>query len=83
MQVTINIGYDQVLELVRQLSPDGRERILREFGGEIKTQNTEVQKSIVQNRQEALRLALACPVATPEEIDDYYEFRRQFRCRPT
>ena len=74
MQVTIDVGYDQVFDLVRQLSPERRERLFMEL---------ETNKDVEQNRQEALRLALECPVATPEEIEEYNEFRRQFRCRPT
>jgi len=38
-------------------------------------------KDVEQNRQEALRLALECPVAAPEEIEEYNEFGRQFRWR--
>ena len=74
MQVTIDIGYDQVFELVRQLSPEGRERLFREL---------DTKREVEQNRQEALRLALECPVAAPEDIENQNEFRRQFRCRPT
>jgi len=74
MQVTIDIGHDQVFDLVRQLSPESRERLFMEL---------ETNKDVEQNRLEALRLALECPVAVPEEIEEYNEFRRQFRCRPT
>ena len=31
MQVTIDIGYDQVFELVRQLSPEEQERLAKEI----------------------------------------------------
>jgi len=79
MQVTIDIGYDQVFELVRQLPPEGKERLFWEI---------EPKRRVDQNRQEALRLALECPVATPEDIGNQNEFgqnefRKQFRCRPT
>ena len=39
------------------------------------------KEEIEKNRQEALRLALECPVATQEEIDNQNEFRRLFRWR--
>ena len=54
------------------------EEIIREIY-ESRTSGREVE----QRRQEALRLALECPVATEEEIAEYNEFRRQFRCRTT
>ena len=82
MQVTLNIGYDQVFDLVKQLSPEGRERIVTELSRELEAENAVTRESIEKNRQEALRLALEFPVATPEEIEEYNEFRRQFRCRP-
>ena len=87
MQLTINIGYDQIFELVRQLPPGERKRLFRESEfstavqqpPELTVSNAEVD----QCRQEALRLALECPVATPEEIESQNEYRKQFRCRPT
>ena len=149
MQLTIDIGYDQLFELVRQLPMRERERLVKEVvtpeqdtpqsesesesrqdlivleerGGlrilqvpfpdteegrrrekeqkqmqeEFRqrllqeNQNQERQcstiipklskKEIEQRRQEALRLALECPVATLEEIEAYNEFRSRFRCR--
>jgi len=41
------------------------------------------QSEVNRCRQEALRLALECPVATPEEIENQNEYRKRFRCRPT
>ena len=82
MQLTIDIGYDQLFELVRQLPPKEKERLLQEDRFSTATPKLPIQE-IEQNRQEALRLALKCPVATPEEIEEYNEFRRQFRCRTT
>jgi len=143
MQLTIDIGYDQLFELVRQLPMRERERLVKEVvtpeqdtsqsesesesrqdlivleerGGlrilQVPFPDTEEgrrrekeqkqmqeefrqrrlqesQTSIIpelsaqeieQRRQEALRLALECPVATPEEIEAYNEFRSRFRCR--
>jgi len=137
MQMTINIGYDQLYEMVRQLPPRERIRLVEEITpakqepdlsdaepppelivlergngytivqvpfpdteeGRIRKQELEqVQKKVRENhpeifvpstkddiekkRQEALRLALECPVATQEDIDNQNEFRKQFRCRP-
>ena len=82
MQLTIDIEYDQLFELVRQLPPKEKKRLFQEDQFSTATPKLPTQE-IEQNRQEALRLALKCPVATPEEIEEYNEFRRQFRCRPT
>ena len=113
MQLTINIGYDQVFELVRQLPPRERKRLFLESEFTPANRQTpepvafdeeyykflmnfpvvseeeiehilEAQKGLVdQNRRDALRLALECPIATPEEIENHNEFRKQFRCRPS
>ena len=82
MQLTVNIGYDQIFELVRQLPPWEKERLFHEnqFSAVIPIPHT---LGIEQRRQEALRLALECPTATEEDIEEYNEFWRQFRCRPT
>ena len=142
MQLTIDIGYDQLFELVRQLparekerfvkevatseqdaiqaEPESRQdlivveerdgfRILRvpfpdtEEGRRREKEQKRMQdefrqrllqesqssvipelskEEIEQRRQERMRLALECPVATPEELEAFNEFRRQFRCRP-
>jgi hypothetical protein len=141
MQQTINIGYDQVFQLVRQLSSGDRKRLVKEItfteeepsepdtlydsdyvprtdlipierdghifyqvpfpdteeGRQRQIKQEQLQKEfreeypelfvtpskeeIEKNREEALRLAMECPVATPEEIEYYKEFRRLFRCR--
>ena len=39
------------------------------------------KEEIEKNRQEALRVALECPVATPEDIEMQNECRRLFRWR--
>ena len=82
MQLTVNIGYDQLFELVQQLPPWEKERLFQEnqFSDATPIPHT---LGIEQNRQEALRLALECPIATEKEFEEYNEFRRQFRCRPT
>ena len=99
MQLTINLRYDQIFELVRQLSPGEKERLFRdsEFPvavqkppqqtvsneGTFDKESRLAQWKVDQCRQEALRLALECPVATPEEIENQNKFRALFRCRPT
>jgi len=90
MQLTIDIGYDQLFELVRQLPAREKERLFQESQCQ-ESQSSTTQFSTVipklsaeeieQRRQEALRLALECPIATPEEIEAYNEFRSRFRCR--
>ena len=91
MQLTIDIGYDQLFELVRQLPTREKERLFQESQCQ-KSQSSNAQPSTIipelskeeieQRRRKALRLALECPVATPEELEAFNEFRRQFRCRP-
>jgi hypothetical protein len=116
MQLTINIGYDQVFELVRQLPPRERRQLFleSEFSAAIPkpppstASNEEMsderyyeflmnfpvvseeeiehileaKREVNQCRREALRLALECPVATQEEIENQNEYRKRFRCRP-
>ena len=85
MQLTIDIGYDQLFELVRQLPAREKERLFQESQCQESQSSTVIPKlsaeEIEQRRQEALRLALECPIATPEEIEAYNEFRSRFRCR--
>ena len=147
MQLTIDIGYDQLFELVRQLPAWEKERFVREMAipeQEVTLEESESRQDLIvleerdgfrivqvpfpdtedgrrrekeqkqmqdkfrqrllqenqsqewqcstiipklsreeieQRRQEALRLALECPVATLEEIEAYNEFRSRFRCR--
>jgi len=80
MQLTIDIGHDQLFELIRQLPPLEKERLFQESRSTTITPKQSAE-DIEQRRQKALRLALECPVATPEEIEAYTEFRSRFRCR--
>ena len=52
MQLTINIGYDQVFELVRQLSPEEKERLAKEM---IATEQKPVQ-SVMRRREDLIVL---------------------------
>ena len=70
MQLTIDIGYDQLFEMVRQLPPWEKERLFQENQFSTATPIPHAQE-IEQRRQEALRLAMECPVAAPEEIEEY------------
>ena len=136
MQMTIDVGYDQVYQLARQLPPRERRRLAKKIAprkrkptpaddeprqdlivlerrnglvvyqvpfpdteeGRIRQEEQkELQRefrenhpeffvrptdeAIEKNRREALRLALECPVATQEDIDNQNEFRKLFRWR--
>ncbi len=90
MQVTLNFSYDQVVELARQLSPEEQEILLREIGkcrharrnaiaAPLVTYHGLTEEEIEQKRQNLLRLALDCPVATDEEMVEIEENLNMFR----
>jgi len=87
MQLTIDIGYDQVFQLVRQLPPKEKthlhEKVFSTATSNVpEPERPETGKGMIEkNRQEALRLALGFPVATQEDIDYQNECRRQFPWR--
>ena len=85
MQMTINIGYDQVFELVQQLPPGERKRLFTEsmLPATIPVSREPIATTKKMSDEEYYKFLMNFPVATEEEIEEYNEFRRRFRCRAT
>jgi len=66
MQSTINIGYDQVFQLVRQLSPGERKRLFHE--SEFSATFSEVAEPEVPD-EEYYEFLMNFPVVSEEEIE--------------
>ncbi len=81
MQVTTNFGYDQIFELARRLSPEEQERLAQSLhASNPRLPGTVLSEDeIEKKRQELIRLALECPVASEEEICEIEKNMKNFR----
>jgi hypothetical protein len=80
MQLTIDIGYDQVFQLVRQLSPKERERLFHENGFSITPSKQAVPEVFDEEYYDFL---MKFPVVSEEEIEQIYEAKKEVdKCRP-
>jgi hypothetical protein len=73
MQLTIDIGYDQVFQLVRQLTPRERERLTKDIAF--------VEPEIPD--KEYYEFLMNFPVVSEEEIEHILEAKKEIdKCRP-
>jgi len=85
MQLTVNIGYDQIFELVRQLPPRERRQLFLE--SEFSTAVPKPPQSTVFNEEiydeEYYEFLMNFPVVSEEEIEHILEAKREVnQCRP-
>ena len=71
MQLTIDIGYDQVFQLVRQLPPRERERLAEEIAP--------VKQKPKCSREEWEQILSSAPTLTSEEAQEWEESMKNFR----
>jgi hypothetical protein len=80
MQLTIDLGYDQIFQLVRQLSPSDKERLFHEssdFATPMKIPEPEMSD------EEYYEFAMNFPVISEEEIGLMLEAKKEVdKCRP-
>ena len=80
MQMTINLDYDQVAQLVQQLSPADRERLFSENGHY--TPPSRLPPPIIPSK-EYCEMLMNLPVISEEEVERMQEAREGInRCRP-
>jgi len=80
MQMTIDIGYDQVFQLVRQLSPKEKIRLFRESA--CPTTYPAVSEPEVPD-EEYYKFLMNFPVVSEEEIELILEAKKEVdKCRP-
>ena len=79
MELTINIGYDQVLKLARQLPYRERKKLTLEIERDLKTKK---KKKTTANDSEEInelqRLLLKGPVMSDEQFEDFKKLRKNF-----
>lgn len=75
MQITPDFGYDQVFELVRQLSPEELERLTRE----LKKRRVVPMEKQKLSKEEYAKMLLDCPVMTDEEFESFEKTRKELR----
>jgi len=71
MQLTIDIGYDQVFQLVRQLSPRERERLAKEI--------VPAEQKPKRSREEWKRILANAPTLSPDNAQKLEESMKKFR----
>ena len=80
MQMTIDIGYDQVFQLVRQLSPTEKTRLFRESA--CATTYPAISEPEVPD-EEYYEFLMNFPVVSEEEIERILEAKKEVdKCRP-
>ena len=80
MQATINIEYDQVFELVRQLPPRERKRLFLE--SEFSTVIPTLPETEISD-EEYYEFLMNFPVVSEEEIEQILEAKKEVdKCRP-
>jgi hypothetical protein len=71
MQLTIDIGYDQVFQLVRQLSPKERERLAKEI--------VPAEQKTKCSREEWKQILASAPTLSPENAQEMEKSMKNFR----
>ena len=80
MQMTIDVGYDQVVQLFRQLPPKEKERLFRE--SECPIMCSHVPEPEVPD-EEYYKFLMNFPVVSEEEIERILEAKKEVdQCRP-
>lgn len=74
MQITPDFGYDQIFELVRQLSPEEKERLQQELK---LAEQAETRPEMTKGEYQ--KFLMECPVMTEEEIEEMERNIREFR----
>ena len=77
MQLTIDIGYDQVFQLVRQLPPNDRKRLAKEIGSENKRLDTIEQPKC--SREKWKQILENAPTLNPEDAQEWEASMQNFR----
>ena len=75
MEVKINLTYDDVTAILRQLPADQLARLKREFFADKKEQPEQERPS---QPSEFQKLLLSGPVMDDEQYEEYLNFRKQF-----
>lgn len=96
MQITIDFGYDQVFELVQQLSSEDQERLSRELNKRpiAEPSRADIEKNepkpfpdlneeeIAERKRRLLEKALQCPVLSEDALKKFEEARKEINeCR--
>ena len=80
MQLTVDLGYDQVFQLVRQLSSGDKERLFHE--GRSLIMPTKLPESEMSD-EEYYDFLMNFPVVSEEEIEKILEAKEEVnKCRP-
>jgi len=77
MQLTIDIGYDQVFQLVRQLPPRDRKRLAKEMVSEDKHPETFGQPRC--SREKWKQILASTPTLNPEDAQEWEISLKNFR----
>lgn len=84
MHLTVELGYNEVLGLVRQLSGFDQQRLSQELGENQRTRDRsdfssiEMEEECQKRKRRLIQLLEECPVCSQEEIDLQNSFRNQF-----
>ena len=79
MELTINIGYDQVLKLARQLPYRERKKLTLEIERDLKTKKKKkTTANDLEEINELQRLLLKGPVMSDEQFEDFKKLRKNF-----
>jgi hypothetical protein len=77
MELRINLGYEQILNIVRQLPLHEKQRLTREIEQELVLEETTSQES--NNLTEFQELLLYGPVMSDEQFEQFQELRKRFQ----
>jgi hypothetical protein len=77
MELRINLGYEQILNIVRQLPLHEKQRLTREIEQELVLEETTSQES--NNLTEFQELLLHGPVMSDEQFEQFQELRKRFQ----
>jgi len=72
MELQIDLGINQLLNLIRQLPPEQKVLIKRELEKEVSEKEMTIQKN------ELMKLLLSGPVMTEEEESNFINFNNEF-----
>ena len=85
MELTIDINYEQVLKLARQLPYNYKKKLTREIEKDLRTKNEEKittgepeSEDKNEDLNELQRFLLQGPVMSDEQFDDFKKLRKDF-----
>lgn len=72
MELRLNIGFNEIIGLIRQLPPDQKLQLKHEIDSEIKTTKT------IEEKNDLTEILLSGPIMSQEEKENFKNLEKEF-----